>query len=195
MDCNRQQPLIVLIGPMGAGKTTIGKLLAQQLGYQFYDSDSEIEACAGASISWIFDKEGEAGFRQRETKTIDRLSQCHYTVLATGGGAVMTPANHPYLKRGFVIYLRAEVDVQYERTCRDRNRPLLQTENPKQRLTELFTLRDPVYRELADITITTGQTSPKKMIQVILEKLTDHGVIALNPRPVCRVIQSTHHDA
>lgn len=166
------QSLIILVGPMGAGKTTIGRLLAQQLGYQFYDSDSEIEAAAGVSVGWIFEKEGEAGFRQRESKILDKLTRCSHTVLATGGGAVMTPINREFFKRGMVIYLRAEVEVQYERTCRDRNRPLLQTENPKQRLADLFAIRDPIYQQLADVVITTGHTSPKRMVHDLMAQLS-----------------------
>lgn len=168
---NWHPPLVILIGPMGAGKTTIGKLLANQLGYQFYDSDYEIEQTTGATINWIFEKEGESGFRQRESKTLDSLTQLSQTVLATGGGAVMTPINHNYIKRGVVIYLRAEVDVQYERTRHDRNRPLLQHSNPKQRLTELFMVRDPIYQSLADIVIPTGVLKPKKMVREILKQL------------------------
>lgn len=169
--------LIVLIGPMGSGKTTIGKLLAQQLGYQFFDSDAVIEKTTGARISWIFDKEGEVGFRERETNAISELTQANDTVLATGGGAVVTPINRDYLARGIVIYLQASVDVQYERTCRDRNRPLLQTENPKQRLQELFDIRHPIYLATADIVVTTGHRSPKKMVEDILYALKDIGAV------------------
>ena len=171
MDGNQGQRLLILIGPMGAGKTTIGKLLAQQLGYTFFDSDHEIERNTGAKIPWIFEKEGEAGFRQRESRALDVLTAQNNVVLATGGGAVTIPQNHAYLRRGHIIYLRAPVDVQYERTCRDRNRPLLQTDNPKQRLANLFAVRDPIYQELADITVPTGHSSPKKMVQEILTQL------------------------
>ena len=176
MECNQPKPLIILIGPMGAGKTTIGKLLAQQLGFTFYDSDQEIERVSGASISWIFEKEGEVGFRQRETRVLDKLTQLDHVVLATGGGAVTIAENHYFLKRGIIIYLRAEVDIQYERTCRDRNRPLLQIDNPKQKLTELFGKRDPIYQQLADITIVTGHNSPKKMVHDILLQLQDANI-------------------
>lgn len=164
-------PLLVLIGPMGAGKTTIGKLLAQQLGYDFFDSDKEIEASAGASIGWIFDKEGEAGFRERETRMLARLTQQGGCVIATGGGAVVTPDNHALLRRGWVIYLNASVDTQYARTCRDRNRPLLQTENPRQRLAEIFAMRAPIYQQLADVEVITGHSSPRRLVQEILDQL------------------------
>lgn len=167
----QNKTMIVLIGPMGAGKTTVGKLLAQQLDYNFYDSDAEIERTTGASISWIFEKEGEAGFRTRESKAIDTLTQYDHIVLATGGGAVTTPINQTFLRRGIIVYLKASVEVQYERTFRDRNRPLLQTANPKQKLAELFEIRDPIYQQLADITVITGSSHPRKMVQQILEHL------------------------
>lgn len=167
----KNNTLVVLIGPMGAGKTTVGKLLAQQLDYDFFDSDAEVESSTGANISWIFDKEGESGFRLRETKAIDKLTQKSHLVLATGGGAVVAPINRDYIQRGLVVYLKASVDVQYERTCRDRNRPLLQTQNPKQKLAELFGARDPIYQEIADITVVTGSSHPKKMVQEIVDAL------------------------
>lgn len=173
--------LLVLIGPMGAGKTTIGRLLAQQLDYTFYDSDIEIERTTGATVSWIFEKEGEMGFRAREHKAISNIVQRSYVVLATGGGAVVTPENHVLLQQGVIIYLRASVEVQYERIHRDRNRPLLNTPNPQQRLTELFTMRDPIYQSLADITVTTGMTSPKKMVQEILGQLEQLGFNQASP--------------
>ena len=168
---NWQPPLIILVGPMGAGKTTIGKLLSNQLNYTFYDSDHEVERLTGTTISWIFDKEGEQGFRQRESKTLDDLTKLSHAVIATGGGAVITPINRDYLKRGVVVYLRAEVDVQYERTKHDRSRPLLQNDNPKACLAELFAVRDPIYQSLADIVITTGYLTPKKMVKEILHQL------------------------
>lgn len=183
-----KQPLIILIGPMGAGKTTVGKLLAQQLHFDFFDSDKEIETSAGANIGWIFDKEGEAGFRERETKTIATLTEKNNTILATGGGVVVTPQNHTYLKRGIVIYLRASVDTQYQRTYRDKSRPLLQTENPKQRLTELFAIRDPIYQQLADITIPTGYMSPKKMVQTILQELNALNVVSLPTKVSTKIL-------
>ena len=171
MDGKQHNLLIILIGPMGAGKTTIGKLLAQQLGFDFYDTDQEVERLSGASVSWIFEKEGEIGFRARESRVLDRLTRMNQVVLATGGGAVTTLENHAYLKRGIIISLRVEVDIQYELNCRDKNRPLLQTETPKQKLQALFEKRDPIYQQLADITVVTGHFSPKKMIQDILAKL------------------------
>ncbi len=184
--------LLILIGPMGAGKTTIGKLLAQQLDYTFFDSDQEIERGTGASISWIFDKEGEIGFRQRETRAIEQLTRKQQAVLATGGGVVVTPQNHEYLKRGIVIYLRATVDVQFERTCRDRNRPLLQTQNPKERLSQLFAMRDPIYQQLADMTVTTGHLSPKKMVQEIITKLQEREWLSEHLEQPVQLKQQNH---
>lgn len=177
MDNTDEPLLLILVGPMGAGKTTIGKLLAHHYNFEFFDSDQMIVQRTGASISWIFEKEGESGFRKRESCILEQLTTKSQVVLATGGGAVVLPQNHEYLKRGIVIYLRASVDVQYERTCRDRNRPLLQTDNPKQRLTELFAIRDPIYQGLADITVTTGYLSPKKMVHEIIHQLQSHGFL------------------
>lgn len=174
MEDAQQPPLLVLIGPMGAGKTTLGKLLAQHFGLRFFDTDHEIERRTGAKIGWIFDKEGEVGFRRRETKVLAEMTEQRGIVLATGGGIVTIPQNYDYLRRGVVIYLRASVEVQFERTCRDRNRPLLQTENPKERLAQLFSQRDPIYQQLADIVVTTGYMSPKKMLYEIIAQLDDY---------------------
>jgi len=139
---------VFLVGPMGAGKTTIGRQLSELLRQEFIDSDHEIEARTGANIPWIFDVEGEEGFRQREEAVIDLLTRRQGIVLATGGGAVMREANRRHLhERGVVVYLLTPVSVQLERTARDRNRPLLQTPDPGARLAELMALRDPLYRE------------------------------------------------
>ena len=163
-----------LIGPMGVGKTTIGRLLAGLLGVSFYDSDREIEASTGADISWIFDVEGEEGFRLRETKMIDILSSKKGIVLATGGGAVLSAQNRANLKnRGQVIYLKATVSQQFARTGRDRNRPLLNTENPLQKINELMKLREPLYREIADFVIDTTRRSPRSVSQEIVRQLVD----------------------
>ena len=142
---------IFLIGPMGAGKTTIGKALARQLELSFVDSDEEIEARAGAGISWIFDVEGEDRFRDWESRVLEDLTQRRDIVLATGGGAVLRRENRELLAaRGFVIYLYTPVEEQYARTRDSRRRPLLQTENPEQTLRELMAIRDPLYRQVAD---------------------------------------------
>jgi len=135
-------PSVFLVGPMGAGKTTIGRLLAKQLGRAFVDSDWYIESQTGADIAWIFAKEGEAGFRERETRAIDELTQKKQIVLATGGGAVMCADNREFLQqRGIVVYLNAPVDVQMARTAKDKSRPLLQQPNPRKILQELYSAR------------------------------------------------------
>jgi len=163
-----------LIGPMGVGKTTIGRLLADLLEVSFYDSDREIEASTGADIPWIFDVEGEEGFRARESKMIDILSSKQGIVLATGGGAVLSAQNRANLKnRGQVIYLRATVTQQYERTGRDRNRPLLNTDDPLEKINELMILREPLYREIADFIIDTTRRSPKSVSQEIVRQLSE----------------------
>ncbi|CAN5180623.1 shikimate kinase AroK [soil metagenome] len=145
-----------LVGPMGAGKTAVGRQLARRLRYQFCDSDLEVEARAGADISLIFEKEGEAGFRRREKEAIDRLTQRAHVVLATGGGAILDPDNRGRLaSRGYVIYLSASIDRQLERTSRSDRRPLLHTENPKAALDRLMHERDPLYRAVADSVIDT----------------------------------------
>ena len=166
------KPNIFLVGPMGAGKTSIGRQLADALGMEFFDSDHEIEARSGATIPWIFDVEGEEGFRRREQTMIDELSQRQNIVLATGGGAVLSEANRNYLKtRGTVIYLSASINLLLERTQRDRNRPLLQTENPRARLEELMQNREPLYREVADIVLETGDNSIRHTVNRIIKQL------------------------
>ena len=163
---------IFLVGPMGAGKTTIGKVLADQLKLEFVDSDREIEASTGADIPWIFDVEGEAGFRQRESKMIMDLTARQGIVLATGGGSVLAPENRKCLRAsGFVVYLRASLSQQLERTSRDKNRPLLQTPDPAARIAELMKIRDPLYREVADIVVDTNRRSPRMVCQEIVKQL------------------------
>lgn len=161
-----------LVGLMGAGKTTVGRALARVSDKRFLDSDHEIEARAGVRVPIIFEIEGEAGFRARETAVINELTALQDIVLATGGGAVLNPANREALKRnGFVIYLRANVDELYQRTCHDKNRPLLQTANPKARLQELFEARDPLYREVADLVIDTSRQSVHQLLNRLLREL------------------------
>ena len=165
-------PSVFLVGPMGAGKTTIGRLLAKQLGRSFVDSDWYIESQTGADIAWIFAKEGEAGFRERETRAIDELTQQSQIVLATGGGAVMAAENRAFLKeRGIVIYLNAPVDVQMARTAKDKSRPLLQQPNPRKILQNLYSARDPLYRQVAHIIMPTGHTYPRHMVNQLLQQL------------------------
>ncbi len=163
---------IFLVGLMGAGKTTIGRQLARKLGMRFVDSDHEIEARTGASIPWIFEIEGEASFRRREADMIRELSAQDGLVLATGGGAVLNPASREFLAgRGTVIYLRAGIGSILQRTSHDKNRPLLQTADPRARLEELLAQRDPLYREIADLVIDTGRPNVQSMVQTILDQL------------------------
>lgn len=165
---------VYLIGPMGAGKTTIGRQLSELLRLEFVDSDHEIEARTGANIPWIFDVEGEEGFRAREEGVIDELTQRRDIVLATGGGVVMREANRRALhERGTVVYLLTPVAVQLERTSRDRNRPLLRTADPRARLTELMALRDPLYRETAHIIMPTSSGSAREVALKIIHALAD----------------------
>ncbi len=178
-------PSVFLVGPMGAGKTTIGKLLAKQLGRHFVDSDWYIESQTGADIAWIFAKEGEVGFRERETRAIDELTQKSAIVLATGGGAVMCAENRAFLsQRGIVVYLNAPVDVQMARTAKDKSRPLLQQPNPKKILQELYNIRDPLYREVAHIIMPTGHTYPRHMVNQLLQQLGAFSApISSEPQP------------
>ena len=163
---------VVLVGPMGAGKSTIGRMLAKELGYRFLDSDRIIEERCGANIPWIFDVEGEDGFRQRETAMLRELSDEQGTVLATGGGAVMRPENHELLKKdAVVIYLRTSLEQQVERTRKDRNRPLLQNDNPEAVLRDLFALRDPIYTKLADIVMFTDRKSPRLVVRQLVNRV------------------------
>ncbi|CDH47442.1 MAG: shikimate kinase AroK [Candidatus Competibacteraceae bacterium] len=163
---------IFLIGPMGAGKTTIGRRLAQTLRREFLDSDHEIEQRAGASIPLIFELEGEAGFRSREKAVIAELTQRPGIILATGGGVILDPDNRRCLGgRGFVIYLVASVDEQLRRTSLDTNRPLLQTADPKARLAQLFECRDPLYREIADSIVLTEGRPIRQVLRDILNPL------------------------
>lgn len=163
---------LYLVGLMGAGKTTVGRLLAKHYGCSFHDSDHEIEARTGVKIPVIFEIEGEAGFRKREEGVIADLSALNGIVLATGGGAILSADNRAVLGgNGLVIYLRGTPEHLYERTRHDRNRPLLQTENPLERLRELYRIRDPLYREIADIVVDTGRQSVAGMTRMLFGKI------------------------
>ncbi len=163
---------IFLIGPMGSGKTTIGRQLAKVLDKTFVDSDQEIETRTGANIPWIFDIEGEAGFRQREQAVIDELTRRQGVVLATGGGAVLAEENRRHLaERGVVIYLRTSIEQQLRRTAKDRNRPLLQTDDPRARLEALLARREPLYQEIANIIVDTDNRSIRSTVNTILKQL------------------------
>jgi shikimate kinase len=163
---------LFLVGLMGAGKTTVGRLLARHYGCDFHDSDHEIEARTGVRIPVIFEIEGETGFRKREETVIAELTSKSGIVLATGGGAVLSSANRENLKKhGVVIYLRGTPEHLYERTRHDRNRPLLQTDNPLAKLRELYRQRDPLYREVADIVVDTGRQGVSGMTRALFGKL------------------------
>jgi shikimate kinase len=156
---------IFLVGMMGAGKTSVGKMLARNLGKVFYDSDQVIESRTGVKIPVIFELEGEAGFRAREAAVIEELTALKEVVLATGGGAVLNASNRQLLHaRGTVVYLRATVNDLWNRTRHDRSRPLLQTPDPLGRLRELYAQRDPLYCEVAHMVVETGSQSLKSLV-------------------------------
>ncbi len=157
---------------MGAGKSTIGRLLSKELHLDFKDSDKEIEERAGADIPWIFDVEGEEGFRKRETNIIADLRTMNDIVLATGGGAVLKQENRRFLQsRGTVVYLYASIEQQAERTAKDRNRPLLQADDPVQVLINLMEVRDPIYQQCCDLMVETDGRRPKTVVREIIHHL------------------------
>jgi shikimate kinase len=160
---------IFLVGPMGAGKTSVGRYLANYLHKDFYDSDQEIEKATGVSLTWIYDLEGLSGFRQRECKTIDELSGLSNIVLSTGGGCVETPEVREILnRRGIVIYMEVSLQTQLNRLKRDKRRPLLQGEDPQAVLIDLWENREPYYDEIADFTVMTDDRSVKDVCDEIL---------------------------
>lgn len=162
-------PSLFLVGMMGAGKSTVGRLLAEALGLEFVDCDREIEARSGVTVVTIFDLEGEDGFRRREAELLDALTRRSRIVLATGGGAVLRADNRMRLReRGMVIYLKAPVDEIVRRTSRDKARPLLQTEDPRKRIEELLAQREPLYAETAHLTFQSAVGNPKKLVRRIL---------------------------
>jgi shikimate kinase len=163
---------LFLVGPMGAGKSAVGRQLARLLHLKFVDSDQEIESRTGVDIPFIFEKEGETGFRQREAKVIDDLSQKEGIVLATGGGAIIDPENRNHLgARGFVIYLHTSVDQQLSRTRKGRDRPLLENGDPRAVLESLMATREPLYREIADLTVETDGRKVHAVANEILDRL------------------------
>ena len=168
----RRPQNLFLIGPMGAGKSAVGRQLARLLHLDFVDSDEEVERRTGVDIPFIFEKEGEAGFRKREAQAIDDLSKRDGIVLATGGGAIIDPENRNYLgARGFVVYLHTSVDQQLSRTRRGRERPLLASDDPRSVLESLMAQRDPLYREIADLTVETDGRKVNAVANEILDKL------------------------
>ena len=163
-----QKRNIYLVGPMGAGKSTIGRVLAAELHLSFRDSDKVIEDRTGADIPWIFDMEGEEGFRERESAVLNELAKGQDVVIATGGGIILLAQNRDVMKSsGYVCYLTASIEQLVERTARDKKRPLLQVDNPRQKIIDLVALRDPLYREAADFVINTDRRSPKLVAQEI----------------------------
>ena len=164
---------IFLVGPMGAGKSAVGKTLARALHLAFVDSDDEIESRTGVDIPFIFEKEGEDGFRKREAAVIDDLTKLDSVVLATGGGAVLLPENRTHLGgRGFVVYLYTSVDQQARRTARGRERPLLEGGDPQQILEDLLKKRDPLYREIADLVVETDGRKVRSVADEIVESFS-----------------------
>jgi shikimate kinase len=158
---------------MGSGKSAVGRALAKALGHEFIDSDAEIESRTGVDIAYIFEKEGEAGFRRREHDIIEELTARTDAVLATGGGTILDEDNRRVLgERGTVIYLHATVDQQLQRTRRGRDRPLLQTGDRRQTLTDLMAVRDPLYRSIADITVETDKRSVAAVTEEIRNRLS-----------------------
>ncbi|MGL6260755.1 shikimate kinase AroK [Vibrio sp. WXL103] len=165
---------IFLVGPMGAGKSTIGRHLAQQLHMEFIDSDTVIEERTGADIAWVFDVEGEDGFRKREETVINDLTQEQGIVLATGGGSVLSKENRNRLSaRGLVVYLETTIEKQLARTNRDKKRPLLQTDDPREVLVSLADERNPLYEEVADYTVRTDDQSAKVVANQIVKMLEE----------------------
>ncbi len=163
---------IFLVGPMGSGKSAVGKTLARLRGQRFVDSDAEIERRTGVDIPYIFEREGEAGFREREREVIDDLTGWPGIVLATGGGAIMLPQNREHLaQRGIVVYLEASIAQQVERTQHGRHRPLLLNTDPATRLTELMAIREPLYREIAVLVVSTDRRKVQSVAEHIVASL------------------------
>jgi shikimate kinase len=166
---------LYLIGPMGAGKSTVGRRLARQLNLRFVDLDQMIEAETGSNIPLLFEIEGEAAFRQRESEALQRATRLDGVVLATGGGSILAEANREHLRQhGFVVYLEAPVELQLERLARDHSRPLLRAPDRAQRLRELAQRRNPIYEELADLTITADRAGPGATARRALAALKLH---------------------
>lgn len=166
---------IILIGPMGSGKSTIGSIIARRLHREFQDSDHFIEKRTGVDIACIFDIEGEQGFRERETNALSELLSQNNRVIATGGGSVLRPENQQLLKqKGYIIFLDTSVNQQMRRLAKDKKRPLLQTENPRARLEALFEERHPIYLDLADLAIKTDKRVARRLAADIINQLPDN---------------------
>jgi shikimate kinase len=175
---------IFLVGMMGAGKTTVGRLLAQALGWRFVDADRELEARSGVAVSTIFELEGEEGFRRREAALIDELTRQPRCVLATGGGAVLSEDNRRALReRGFVVYLKVGVDEVLRRTRRDTSRPLLQTADPRSRVQQLLVQREPLYESVAHLSLVSAATNPRRMVERVLSAPAIAALRSSSPLP------------
>lgn len=178
---------VFLIGPMGSGKTTVGRLLARRLGYRFADSDAEIEARTGVDVAFIFEKEGEPGFRAREREAIERLTRLPGIVLGTGGGAILAADNRERLAaRGVVVYLDTSIAQQLTRTRRSKRRPLLDTEDPQGRLAALMAEREPLYRSIAAITVRTDGRKSAAVAAEIAARLREAGLAAMDEQAACK---------
>ena len=174
--------MVSLIGLPGSGKSTVGRLLARRLGLAFNDSDHVIEQRLGCSIRDFFEREGEAAFRDIEESVLQELTQAGSGVLATGGGIVLRPINRQRLRQsGNVIYLRSSPEEVFRRLRHDRNRPLLQVEDPLTRLRSLYSERDPLYRETAHFVIDTGRPSVSRLLNIILMQLELAGIVPVRP--------------
>ena len=166
---------IILIGPMGSGKSTIGNIIAKRLNREFQDSDHHIEERTGVDIARIFDIEGESGFRDREAHALEELLGQNNRVIATGGGSVLRPANRKLLKQqGYIVFLDTSLDQQMQRLRRDKKRPLLQTENPRERLKSLLNERRPIYLDLADLVVRTDKRVARRLAADIINQLPDN---------------------
>lgn len=179
-----RRPLVVLIGLMGAGKTTVGREYARRHGHRFVDCDHELEARLGVKVTTIFEIEGESGFRRRESQLLDELTREDGLVLATGGGVVLSADNRALLaQRGLVVYLNVPPRILWERTRNDKSRPLLQVPNPKEKIEALFRERDPLYREVADIVIDGGRGNPGGMVRHVEQAIEEY--LATHAHPEC----------
>ncbi len=178
---NKEFSSLFLVGPMGVGKTTVGKRLARELSLEFIDSDHEIEKRAGADISWIFEVEGESGFRQRETKVLEELTHLPDVLISTGGGCVLSDKNRGNLKsRGVVVFLDTSLDIQLMRMKKDKKRPLLKNVNHADALTKMKAVRDPLYNDVSHVKIFVGESGSKLVVSSIIDKLVDQGFIEKN---------------
>jgi shikimate kinase len=168
----KQKNKLFLIGPMGAGKTSVGRYLAKQLKFDFYDTDEQIEKKTGVNLHWVFDLEGMSGYRQRELKVIDELSSLNDVVVSTGGGCVESLEVRDILReRGVVVYMEVSLETQLARLKRDKKRPILQGENPQEVLIKLWEEREPYYEEIADYTVVTDHRSVRDVCKDILSWL------------------------